>query len=405
VTTRILLHLIVLLGALVAAESAAARSYDVYSCAGWGNNAWAFATDSPGTVQQAAACPPGSDPYGGIRVFDRIGGSEVPDTPQGRFAHWTFAAPAGTRISALRYQRNVGKEGTDSWSVFTRTGDGTVLDTCSLGMASSCRLGGPTAFPSLNTDRLTVGFSCQVTVGTVCANGFSRHAVWAAIHQSTVTVEDPSSPTLSASGPLWSAGPHRGTVPVTVQAADNSGILETRVFVDGRFEEQLTQPCDVTYPVPCPSAPAVTHSLDTARFANGSHRLEVQAYDTAGNVARTERTVTFDNPDPRPATGPAPSAPRRPGAPSRSTGAGRRTPRLRVTRAVRRGTRVRVTASLDSRARGLVTVTAGGRRSRLRPERGRLSVTLTLRKRGAAVLTLSYPGDSTFGAQRVSRRV
>ena len=196
---------------------------------------------------------------------------------------------------------------------------------------------------------------------------------------------------------------------MTLNAADNSGVLETRVFVDGRFQEQVVQPCDATYPVPCPPAAAVTHALDTTRFANGSHRLEVLAYDSAGNATREERSVTFDNPVTRPVTGPAPAAPARPEAPAPSRSTGRRTARIRVTRAVRRGGRLLIAASLHRGARSPVTVTArtrgGTRRVRVRPERGRLSTALVLQGRGPAVLTLAYPGDRTFGSQRVSRRV
>ena len=57
-------------------------------------------------------------------------------------------------------------------------------------------------------------------------------------------------------------------------------------------------------------------------------------------------------------------------------------------------------------ARGDHARTRGGtRRVRVRPERGRLSTALVLQGRGPAVLTLAYPGDRTFGSQRVSRRI
>ena len=53
-----------------------------------------------------------------------------------------------------------------------------------------------------------------------CITGASRHAVWAAMYGATVTVADPTPPTLSTPyGTLWAAGEaggfHKGTETVS----------------------------------------------------------------------------------------------------------------------------------------------------------------------------------------------
>ena len=71
-------------------------------------------------------------------------------------------------------------------------------------------------------------------------HGATEHAVWAAMYGATVTLSDPTPPTLSApSGALWGPGEaggfHKGTESVTVSADDvGGGVASIVLSADGR---------------------------------------------------------------------------------------------------------------------------------------------------------------------------
>ena len=73
-----------------------------------------------------------------------------------------------------------------------------------------------------------------------------------------------------------------GTVNIPVSVQDSSGISQVQYLVDGNLVA-----VDVTSPY--------NWTLITPNFTNGSHLLTVVAFDTAGNVSKTQAQVTFEN--------------------------------------------------------------------------------------------------------------
>lgn len=298
---------------------ATAGTYEVLSCEaapGNVNNAWTSANTQPSHLTVSTVCPRGDD-YGGLRAFDTLGALNAPDGARGE---WRFDAPAGTVISEWRYKRWVGKEGTNSWSVYVRRGDGSTIETCTIVLpADECWVGGPTAGEHLadgdSTTRLILGFTCA-NPSANCSVGATRHAVWASLYSSRITLEENTLPTVGApSGALVAGGWRRGSEAVSFTASDGSpgvGIKETRIYVDGQLlaSNTVARSCDYTLPVPCTDpAGAVAHTVDTTQLADGERQLEVAAVDAAGNERRAAPVeVQVDNNAPSTLTGLATSS-------------------------------------------------------------------------------------------------
>ncbi len=73
-----------------------------------------------------------------------------------------------------------------------------------------------------------------------------------------------------------------GTVLVSLSASDNFGVTKVELYINGQF-------------VSSSSSAALSYTLDTTRFLNGSLTIAAKAYDAAGNVSSTSIHVTIDN--------------------------------------------------------------------------------------------------------------
>lgn len=161
--------------------------------------------------------------------------------------------------------------------------------------------GAPSVVTGLSTHELELGIVCQAPVEEECITGATEHKVWAAMYGATVTLSDPTPPTLSApSGALWGPGEagglHKGSESVTVSADDvGGGVASIVLSADGRRVEMYTAPCNFTFAQPCPvSTGAQTLTLPTTQLSDGTHTLTLVATDAAGNqstVASEEITV------------------------------------------------------------------------------------------------------------------
>jgi hypothetical protein len=128
------------------------------------------------------------------------------------------------------------------------------------------------------------------------------------MYGATVTLSDPTRPTLSApSGSLWGPGEaggfHKGSESVTVSADDvGGGVASIVMSIDERPVETYTAPCNFTFAQPCPSSTgAQTLTLPTTQLSDGTHTLTLVATDAAGNqsiVASQEITVQNSAPPP-----------------------------------------------------------------------------------------------------------
>ena len=304
---------------------AVAGSYQVTTCNAApeaGNNSWTWSTTDPSQPAHFAehvSCPDRIGGSGGLS--DQEGGLSTTDAlklsngaPPGTSAGWTFTAPIGTTIAGLKYERYIGHtiDPDNSWSPALRV-DGSIVpdETCldSVENGETCAVGGPPeqggegVFSGLTAHEVSVGIVCLAPTEEVCVTGASQHQVWAAMYGATVTVADPTPPTLSApSGALWSTtgAAHAGTESVTVSAQDAGGGVQSIVLsADGRSVASYGALCNFTFAQPCPaSTGAQTLTLSTAQLSDGVHTIAVVATDAAGNQSAISEQINVRNAPP-----------------------------------------------------------------------------------------------------------
>jgi len=315
-------------------QALGAGSYEVSACNSApeaANNSWTWASSDPAQPShyaEHANCPyrlggggGSSDQEGGLSTTDALGLSS--GAAPGTSAGWTFTAPAGTSITGLTYERYIGHQfdGFNDWSPALRA-DGTIVpgETCldSVQNGETCSVGGPpgeggepTVIAGLSAHELSLGIVCQAPSGDECVTGATEHKVWAAMYGATVTLSDPTPPTLGApSGTLWGPGEaggfHKGTESISVSADDvGGGVASIVLSADGRPVGTYTAPCNYTLAQPCPSSTgAQTLMLPTTQLSDGTHTLTLVATDAAGNQSTVaSEQITVDNGAPPPPVG------------------------------------------------------------------------------------------------------
>lgn len=289
----------------VAASSSQAGTYAVTACnaaPGKVNHSWT-ASSTTTHVATSQTCP-SAGTASGILTQDVL---LTQDTQPGDGAQWTFAAPSGTTISAINYDRYAYLDGDDGWAPGLRLADGTSYDRCTIpGGSTGCAVGSAPAGTGgainrtgLSTTALTFGLYCNpITGGGQCLSGGTIHSATAALYGSTVTVSDSVAPVLSgAGGNLTSTSGYRsGSQSGTLTATDSTGIKQTSVYVDGTQYDATARTCDYTYAAPCSSLTGATISMDTTHVADGSHSVQLAATDAGGNEVKTSAvSMTFDN--------------------------------------------------------------------------------------------------------------
>jgi hypothetical protein len=331
--------LVSLLGLSPASAVATTGRYEVRSCNDAPeavNNSWTWTTtdaSQPAHFAEHANCPYQTGGSGG--TLDREGGLSTTDAlglssgaPPGTSAGWAFTAPSGTTITAITYERYIGHESDPDnyWSPALRS-EGTIVpgETCldSVENGETCFVGGPpgegggpAVVAGLSTHQLSLGVVCKAPTGQECVTGATLHEVWAAMYGASVTVSDPTPPTLSPPvGSLWGPGGaggfHKGSENVTTSAQDVGGGVQSIVLsADGRPVETYTAPCNFTFAQPCPSSTgAQTLTLPTTGLSDGTHTLTLAATDAAGNQSTVaSEQITVDNGAPSPPTGLAATA-------------------------------------------------------------------------------------------------
>jgi hypothetical protein len=111
-------------------------------------------------------------------------------------------------------------------------------ETCSVGAPPEG--GKPAVITGLSAHELSLGVVCQAPAEDECVTGATQYAVWATMYGATVTLSDPTPPTLGTpSGALWGPGEaggfHKGTESVTVSADDvGGGVASIVLSADGR---------------------------------------------------------------------------------------------------------------------------------------------------------------------------
>jgi len=105
-------------------------------------------------------------------------------------------------------------------------------------------------------------------------------------------MKDDVAPSVRLLGPKESAM-LSGTVPILAEAEDNSAVAAVEFRIDGELA------------APVVKNPPYTISVNTWRYVNGDHSLEVAAFDVFGNRAGVTHVLKFNN------TGAAPAVPDR----------------------------------------------------------------------------------------------
>lgn len=292
-----------LLALAVWPSSAAAQTYDVYSCrlpdgtsipaAGW--IPFGSAGGEPSSIDLTLnRCGQG----GGLEAGFAYGG-----VPPGSDAGWVFAAPSGTAVAAFALQRGISAAAFDGETAlgYVATSDtwpGAVvewLDSCvPHGGSGACRLGELSGWRSaplfdversgLTRSRLHVGLRClgPMRCATDSDAGVVRQLV---VHSARVTLADPSAP-----GFVQDPVIDRVRRAVYVSTADvGGGVAEVGLEVDDAFVA-LQSLGDATcrspfiQPVPCPLRAEAELPLPLA-LPEGPHSMRVRAVDAAGNVS------------------------------------------------------------------------------------------------------------------------
>jgi hypothetical protein len=331
--------LLVLLAALLAAAvlpqvaAAAPGSYQVPVCdsaPGGVNNSWVWATtDTSPTPHYAehSSCPYTLGGTGGTR--DQESGLSTTDAlelhdgaPPQTSAAWTTTAPQGTTFTGITYEPYIGHEidPFNDWSPALRA-DGNIIpsQTCldTIENNDSCFIGGPPgqggtpeAITGLSAHQLSLGITCQAPPGQECVTGATLHSAWAAMYGATVTITDPTPPTLDTpTGSLWEPGTangyHHATENLTTTAHDQGGgIQNITLAADGQTLATYTAPCDYTHNQPCPlTTEPQTLTLDTTKIPDGTHTLTLTTTDAANNTSTAlTNQITIDNNPPPPPT-------------------------------------------------------------------------------------------------------
>jgi hypothetical protein len=316
---------------LASAGPARAGVYHVYSCR---TPAGAVApTDGwSGSIDGGWMFDPNSCESGGSLTAALDG--EVAQPANGADAQWIFSAPAGTQIAAARLWRSAyarswepGNNSTlsaleapeDSYSsadVFyqcaryegcTEVGDpGTPMSNANLVEVPSANLSGAT--------HLYMGATCGGSSGTFCPAVGGGYSVASSLYAADITLADDTPPTASdVGGSLAAGGTMSGVGDISFSATDTgSGLYEVVFLIDGRaVSRQLLEsgsgPCrnvggasdgsDAFFAVePCPLTLSDDLSFDTALAPDGSHLLNVQLLDAAGNATTIlNRQATFSS--------------------------------------------------------------------------------------------------------------
>ena len=286
--------------------AARAGTYEVYACAAGGglfdNRSWTPGSAQPAGIATDLDCPAAGD----FMALSVAAGATTPDRSE---AALVFRAPAGTTIADFRLNRrlvydNPAAEGhhayyaTYTLGALTFAGAGDHPRAAALSQQQSWYANpsdtrgivSRASFPALtgykgDATYLSIRVGCAEK-GTPCkvpAGGQIHHRILGAAV--VITDNGLPDPTVAATG-LLAGGQRNGSDPVTLTAADASGIRRAEL-VDVTGEHAvvgvLEGECSARLAKPCPNLNDAT--LTPTGLQPGRRRLVVRVYDAAGNAA------------------------------------------------------------------------------------------------------------------------
>jgi hypothetical protein len=294
---------------LVLAATALAGSYTVGACSPFTTSGpWSEVDTSPAGLMVGNICggpavgPLGDGNQGALFAQDN---TEATGThiAGGAHAGWSFTAPTGTTVTAVSYYRSLEAQQNDLVAGLFQA-DGTPLEICAATFQDhfSCSIPNNQAaasFSGLSTNGLFFGVECQLqSSDQYCLSGSPGFPFATAdLYSVTVTLTEQSSPVVAGeAGPLWDGGVVSGTVPLSFQATDPSGIEQLSVSDGGALAASAQESCDFTQIVPCPQLEPGSLSVDTTRIPDGRGQVSLVVSDAAGNTTVvTSPALVVDN--------------------------------------------------------------------------------------------------------------
>jgi hypothetical protein len=285
----------------MAAPLAWAGTFDVSACdaaPGFANNSWRSEVTHSAMLTYSA-CPSGDNPRFGLGARHALSPSRR-TVPTGAATRWRFDAPPATAIVGIRANALFEQHNT-RWQVGLFNGSKLVV-----GCRATRRQTGAACVGTMSAgDYLPLPPSSLMYTEVHCVSGpcplalAGKFGTRASVTFVRVTIADDTAPVLgNVGGELWSSGWIRGTRQVSFDAADNTGIKEVRVSLDGGVKSSARRDCDPTLTT-CPDWPGVSLAVATGSdIPDGKHTLSVQALDRADNVGGLTRDVLIDNTPP-----------------------------------------------------------------------------------------------------------
>jgi hypothetical protein len=333
------------LAGLIAAATATAGEYHVYSCRtpagelapvdGWSASAGpAYSDYAKDTCGEGGAL---TAALGDVTIHE----ADVDE------ARWTFSTPTFDTMLGATLWRAADADGGAGMNATYETwlagpSEESVFDACVY--EAGCTTGhGEQAQPLSAANRLVVpaaDLGAHLYLNATCEGAFSRsecpaavgdaHGYAAAVYlyAADIVLEQTAGPTAdNVGGELATAPVVSGTSDVTFSASDpGSGVWETTFSIDGKVAQSTVpdenggrcrnvgQSTDglpaFLYVQPCLPAESVDVPFNTTAVPNGSHHLIVSVVDPAGNSAPVlDREINVENPvsaaAPAPAAAPA----------------------------------------------------------------------------------------------------
>ncbi len=152
------------------------------------------------------------------------------------------------------------------------------------------------------------GVACdQVQNGTQCSPASSvSHNAEADLYSAQVTLVESTEPQVeNVGGGLWGGGPAWGTVPLTFNAIDPSGIARVDVLdSSGSDIYDVQQSCTFSQVQACPELPSGEVQVNTLEIPDGHQQISLKLTNAAGNttVVQGPAVVTDNNGPPAPSS-------------------------------------------------------------------------------------------------------
>lgn len=211
---------------------------------------------------------------------------------------WRFDPPAGTGVNYIKLAMTMtgGKSWSSRISVFDNGAELFIAD-CTL--KADCRTSGGQAPAFDSSGPIIARVHC---FDGPCPNDGNAPRARIRIAESSITLSDPSAPTVSiAGGSLTGGGWYAGSQTLAVSGSDNTGIRAARALVNGdaRYSQNTEVPCDYSKPLPCQNRDGIVVGVNLAGLPDGQYSIAGQADDAAGNQGTSgPLAINVDNTPP-----------------------------------------------------------------------------------------------------------